>query len=85
MEKLIRPVSGYLALLSAIVLLILSGFLFFYGVTTSTGLIIFLAILSFISSMFLFMGIIVVSPNHSNVLTFFGKYVGTVKENGLLL
>ncbi|MGN6439236.1 MAG: SPFH domain-containing protein [Agriterribacter sp.] len=30
------------------------------------------------------MGIIVVSPNHSNVLTFFGKYVGTVKENGLL-
>lgn len=84
MEKLLRPVSGYLALLSAIVLLFLAGFLFFYGVTTGTGLIIFLAILSFFTSMFLFMGIIVVSPNHSNVLTFFGKYVGSVKENGLL-
>jgi regulator of protease activity HflC (stomatin/prohibitin superfamily) len=26
----------------------------------------------------------VISPNHSRVLTFFGKYVGTAKENGLL-
>lgn len=84
MEKIIRPVSGYLALLSAIILLFLAGFLFFYGVTNSSGVVVFLAILSFTASIFLFMGVIVVSPNHSNVLTFFGKYVGTVKENGLL-
>lgn len=84
MEKLIRPVSGYLALLTAVILLFLSGFLFYYGVQTGGTLIVWLAILSFVASMFLFMGVIVVSPNHSNVLTFFGKYIGTVKENGLL-
>lgn len=84
MEKLIRPVSGYLALLSAIILLFLAGALFFFGASSGIALIIFLAVLSFFTSIFLFMGIIVVSPNHSNVLTFFGKYVGTVKENGLL-
>lgn len=84
MEKLIRPVSGYLALLSAIILLFLAGALFFFGASSGIALIIFLAVLSFFTSIFLFMGIIVVNPNHSNVLTFFGKYVGTVKENGLL-
>jgi regulator of protease activity HflC (stomatin/prohibitin superfamily) len=29
-------------------------------------------------------GLMIVSPNHARVCTFFGKYVGTVKENGLL-
>lgn len=28
------------------------------------------------------LGFFVVQPNHSKVLTFFGKYVGTVKDNG---
>jgi len=37
-----------------------------------------------IAAVFLAAGIIIISPNHAKVLTFFGKYVGTVKENGLL-
>lgn len=28
-------------------------------------------------------GLMIIQPNHSRVLNFFGKYVGTVKENGL--
>ena len=28
-------------------------------------------------------GLIIVHPNHSRILNFFGKYVGTIKENGL--
>jgi regulator of protease activity HflC (stomatin/prohibitin superfamily) len=42
------------------------------------------AAIALLISIFLSMGVIVVSPNHSRVLTFFGKYVGSVKENGLL-
>ena len=84
MERITRPVSGYVALLSAIGLLILSAFLFFYGISNNTATIIVLAILSSLTAIFLFMGIIVISPNHSSVLTFFGKYVATVKENGML-
>ncbi|MBX3253812.1 MAG: SPFH domain-containing protein [Chitinophagaceae bacterium] len=84
MEKLTRPVSGYLVLLSAILLLVVAAFLFFYGAAKKGPVFIILGLVSFLIAMFLFKGIIVVSPNHSNVLTFFGKYVGTVKENGLL-
>ena len=32
---------------------------------------------------FLMKGLMVIEPNYSIVLTFFGKYVGTVKKNGL--
>ncbi|MFT3948042.1 MAG: SPFH domain-containing protein [Agriterribacter sp.] len=84
MEKIVRPVSGYMALLSAVILVIAAAFLFYYGAHTNTGFIILLGVVALLSAIFLSAGIIIVSPNHSNVLTFFGKYVGTVKENGLL-
>ena len=39
---------------------------------------------SFIAAAFLIKGLTTVPPNIAIVLTFFGKYVGTIKENGLL-
>lgn len=84
MEKLNRPISGYVALLSAVLLLVLTPVLFFLAASNDQIIFAIFGILTLLGSLFLFMGIIVVSPNHSNVLTFFGKYVGTVKENGLL-
>ncbi|NCW13215.1 MAG: SPFH domain-containing protein, partial [Chitinophagia bacterium] len=39
--------------------------------------------LLFIVGVFLIKGLMVVEPNYSIVLTFFGKYMGTVRENGL--
>ncbi len=33
---------------------------------------------------FSFTGFTIVSPNESKVVTFFGKYIGTIKENGFL-
>jgi regulator of protease activity HflC (stomatin/prohibitin superfamily) len=41
------------------------------------------SIIDFIVIFFLLLGLVVVQPNTSVVLTFFGKYVGTVKDNGL--
>jgi regulator of protease activity HflC (stomatin/prohibitin superfamily) len=35
------------------------------------------------AAIFLFKGIIIIQPNYAVVLTFFGKYVGTAKDNGL--
>jgi regulator of protease activity HflC (stomatin/prohibitin superfamily) len=43
-----------------------------------------LGVLMVIVGGFLFKGIMVVNPNHARVCTFFGKYVGSVKQNGLL-
>lgn len=77
MEKIIKPMSGFLALLLSLLLFIAAIYLF------STHFVAY-GVLAFLACLYLSLGIIVISPNHSRVLTFFGKYVGTVKENGLL-
>ncbi len=82
MEKTLKPVSGFLALVVSLLLLGLSIYLF--AAPGLSGGRIFLAILVLFLSIFLSAGLIVVPPNHSRVLTFFGKYVGTARENGLL-
>lgn len=83
MEKLIKPVSGFLALLGAVVLMVASVVIFVWGAKEKNGWLIGLAMIVFMVSIFIMSGTIVVSPNHSRVLTFFGKYVGSVKDNGL--
>lgn len=82
MEKIIKPMSGYLTLILTLVLLAISVALFVNS--QGNGWIITLGVILSISAFFLSAGLIVISPNHSRVLTFFGKYVGTAKENGLL-
>ena len=82
MQKIMKPMSGYLALLLAVILFIAS--IYFFAGSRDNGTFVLLGVFSFIASVFLSLGIIVISPNHSRVMTFFGKYVGTVKENGLL-
>jgi len=81
MEQEIKPLSGFLALTISLILLVL-GFYFFAQFNTSPFYLV-LAILMFITSFFLMKGLMIIQPNHSRVLNFFGKYVGSVKENGL--
>ncbi|QXP74385.1 SPFH domain-containing protein [Tenacibaculum sp. HL-MS23] len=75
-EKIIKPANGYLMLLIVLTL-------FFGGITTSiineTPIFIPIAIIGLIG-MF---GFILVNPNNSRVILLFGKYVGTIKDNGL--
>jgi regulator of protease activity HflC (stomatin/prohibitin superfamily) len=84
MEKIIKPMSGFFALLLGIILFIVAGYFFTQTGGPGTGRSIIIAIICLLTGFFLLLGIIVVTPNYSRVLTFFGKYVGTVKENGLL-
>lgn len=85
MEKIIKPMSGYLALLLSLVSF-LTGIILL--ITNSkqepSGYLVLGCILLILVGVFLFKGVMVVNPNHSRVCVFFGKYVGTVKENGLL-
>lgn len=86
MEKILKPVSGYLTLVLAIVFFIGAILCFATGAghdNPSIPLIVS-GICLVILAVFLFKGMMVVSPNHSRVCTIFGKYVGTVKANGLL-
>lgn len=84
MEKIIKPVSGYLALLLSLILLVASVFLLIKAGTLKDGWFALYGVIALLASIFLSSGIIVINPNHSRVMTFFGKYVGTAKENGLL-
>ncbi len=84
-EKLFKPFSGYKAVSLSIVLLVmgvialvnskLEANVSFTLVGMGIGLI--------VASIIIVKGLMIVDPNYAIVLTFFGKYVGTVKENGL--
>jgi regulator of protease activity HflC (stomatin/prohibitin superfamily) len=82
MEKNIKPVSGFLILFIAMGLFGVAAY--FFITAKSRQDYIAIGMLLFLIAVFLVKGLIVISPNHSKVLTFFGKYVGTSKENGLL-
>lgn len=82
MEKITRPVSGYLALL--LVILFFGAGIFLATHHNDNANKIVLAIVLFLAGIFLAAGLLVNQPNQARVLTFFGKYVGTARENGLL-
>jgi len=86
MEKTIKAAQGFLVLLLVTILLVVG----IYALTQIKGAedglkyaLIWGSIIDFIVIFFLLLGLVVVQPNTSVVLTFFGKYVGTVKDNGL--
>lgn len=74
-EKIIKPANGFGMFILLLVLLGVSIVLYILRLPALAGP------LNFIS-FFIMFGFIVVNPNQSSVLTFFGKYVGTVKQNG---
>ncbi len=75
MEKQFNPKSGY------------TMFLVFFLILGASigGIIIFetpIFIIGIVLSILLAIGFVIVNPNESSVLVLFGKYVGTIKENG---
>lgn len=87
MEKIRKGIPGFGALLVALAILILNISLIIRSASAPANPpaveILFIA-LGFIAIVVVLKGLIIVQPNYAVVLTFFGKYVGTVKENGLL-
>ncbi|WP_026755419.1 SPFH domain-containing protein [Sediminibacter sp. Hel_I_10] len=74
-EKIITPTNGYLMLL----LFILLFFGSIIAIITFKHAIYGLAT---VFSLFIAPGFVMVQPNGSRVLLLFGKYIGTIKENG---
>ncbi|MNI29921.1 SPFH domain / Band 7 family protein [compost metagenome] len=77
-EQKAASLNGFLALLLMLVTIALGIFLLVQEVI-SAGII--LIVISFIFST----SISVVQPNEASVLTFFGRYLGTIRESGLWL
>lgn len=87
MEKIIKPVSGFLVLLVALIGIAGGIYIIVQAaapdrmtsvpqVWTGIGIL--------VAALFLLKGLLVINPNQASVCTFFGKYVGTIKTNGLL-
>ncbi|MFY0690247.1 MAG: SPFH domain-containing protein [Cyclobacteriaceae bacterium] len=74
-ENTVRPTSGYLMLFFA-VLLITAALSLLIGMKNPIGLLFILGFLVVAPGFFF------VNPNGSRVLVLFGKYIGTVKDNG---
>ncbi len=74
-EKEYLPMSGYVALLIAFLLIVPSilGIIFMK---------IFLLFILVAIGLFVLMGFVVVNPNESSVLVLFGAYKGTIRKNG---
>lgn len=81
MEKVIKPLNGYFVLFVSFAMLALAtyGFLNIYLSAAYA----WIAFPAFIVTLLLWKGLMIVQPNHARVLNLFGKYVGTVKANGM--
>jgi regulator of protease activity HflC (stomatin/prohibitin superfamily) len=82
-ENPIRPLPGIPVLLALIVVLLFGGYLMFSGVRSDAAAWIGLGLLVDVAAAFLLIGLYMVEPNQAAVLNLFGKYIGTVKEQGL--
>jgi hypothetical protein len=82
MEKTVKPVAGILGFILILVTLGASVSLFLQLDENMSPWITAGAIILAITGFLLMNGLMIVQPNHSRVLNFFGKYAGTVKQNG---
>ena len=85
-EKYIQPGNGWLMLVLSILgfaggILLPIIFTAGFGWSSAWYLLLRITLISFIS----LLGLMVINPNESKVLTFFGKYVGTVVDNGFFM
>lgn len=81
MEKLKTPANGFLALFVSLILL--AGAIWCFTQIPEEPLMGAAGGVGILLTFFIWKGLMIIQPNHSRVLTFFGKYMGTVKENGL--
>lgn len=81
MEKIIKPMNGYLALVISIAVVIIA--IAAFAQVDANPAFVGLAIPCLLIAIFIWKGLMIIQPNHVRVLSLFGKYVGTVKDNGL--
>ncbi len=87
-EKIKKSLNGIPILILGIIIIILAIILLVSAIFSGSEAEILLTIFLFIPaaiviSVFLFVGLYMVEPNQSAVLSLFGKYVGTAREQGL--
>lgn len=84
-EKKVVYVNGYLALVVLVVLILISAYLGLTGLDFEQPVKLVLGIILFLVSFLFLNSMTIVGPNQAKAILFFGKYLGTIKENGLFV
>lgn len=82
-EQDVKSMSGIPMLLALLVAMLVSGYGFVSGITHQNAILIGLALIAGFVLFVMLFGLFMVEPNQAAVLSLFGKYVGTSKEQGL--
>ncbi|GAX08474.1 membrane protein [Secundilactobacillus silagincola] len=80
-EKNVFHVNGYLGLIVAILLVLGGGWLFLLRSVFSITLGVILIFIALIGSS----SLTIIAPNEAKAMTFFGKYIGTIRTAGLFM
>ncbi|MCC4341835.1 MAG: SPFH domain-containing protein [Limosilactobacillus reuteri] len=84
-EKATFHVNGYLGLLGAIIIGLISLWLMFVGFTRNFPVILTIGIILFLIVILFSTSLTIIQPNEAKVLTFFGNYIGTIRDAGLFM
>ena len=84
-EKAAFHVNGYLGLLGAIIIGLISLWLMFVGFTRNFPVILTIGIILFLIVILFSTSLTIIQPNEAKVLTFFGNYIGTIHDAGLFM
>lgn len=81
-EKQVFHINGYIGLILAILFILGGAWLL---IKSSSSISILLGILWILVAIFGASSLTIVGPNQAKVLTFFGKYIGTIRDAGLFM
>ncbi|MDA9471829.1 SPFH domain-containing protein [Enterococcus sp. 5H] len=84
-EKKTFHVNGYIALVVLVILIIIGGYSFYFGVVDESFVMITISLILWVVSALFLSSLTIVSPNQAKAILFFGQYLGTIKENGLFV
>ena len=84
-EKQTFHVNGYLALIVLIALMIGGGYLFYDGIVRNAVWELVISVVLWIIAILFISSLTIVQPNQAKAILFFGKYLGTIKDNGLFV
>lgn len=84
-EKEVFHINGYIGLVLAILFVLFGGWLIWQGSTGDQMVSVLLGALLIIIAGFAASSLTIVGPNEARVLTFFGKYIGTIRDSGLFM
>jgi len=74
--------SGFLMLFILLVIYLAAAYQIYLAIALKAGIFVLFGILTFIAAIVLSFGFVLLEPNELKVITFFGKYSGTLRRNG---